>query len=185
MKRSIIIIGGGLTGLSLGCYGRMNGYKTSIFEMHDKVGGVCTAWKRKGYIIDGAMNWLMGTNPKSSFYKFWQELGAAGKWKIYNHDLYSVHEDKDGKAFNIYCDAGRFEKYLLESAPEDKDVIGEFTRGIRDFSRMQMPIDKPSDLMSLTDQAKLAKFMPSLMLMQKWSKISTADFFKRFFIILA
>jgi phytoene dehydrogenase-like protein len=43
MEKSIIIIGGGLTGLSSGCYGRMNGYKTSIFEMHDMAGGVCTA----------------------------------------------------------------------------------------------------------------------------------------------
>jgi glycerol-3-phosphate dehydrogenase len=33
-EKSIIIIGGGLTGLSAGCYGRMNGYRTSIFEMH-------------------------------------------------------------------------------------------------------------------------------------------------------
>ena len=31
MERSITIIGGGLTGLSAGCYGRMNGYKTTIF----------------------------------------------------------------------------------------------------------------------------------------------------------
>jgi phytoene dehydrogenase-like protein len=180
MEKSIIIIGGGLSGLAVGCYGRMNGYKTSIFEMHDKAGGVCTGWKRKGYIIDGAMNWLVGTSPKNSFYKFWEQLGAAGKWKIHNHDLYSVYEDKDGKAFNVYCDADRFEQYLLKLAPEDKDIIGEFTQGIRDFSRMEMPIDKPAELMNLADQARLAKFMPMLLLMQKWAKIPSGDFFKRF-----
>ena len=38
MAKSIIIIGGGLTGLSAGCYGQMNGYQTSIFEMADKAG---------------------------------------------------------------------------------------------------------------------------------------------------
>jgi thioredoxin reductase len=31
-EKSIIIIGGGLTGLSAGCYGRMNGYRTSILR---------------------------------------------------------------------------------------------------------------------------------------------------------
>ena len=128
MEKSIIIIGGGLTGLAAGCYGRMNGYKTTIFEMHDKAGGVCTAWKRKGYTIDGAMNWLVGTKPGSGFHKFWEELGAAKDWKIYNHDRYSIIENKDGKAFTVYCDADRFEQYLLEFAPEDKDVIKEFTR---------------------------------------------------------
>ena len=180
MEKSIIIIGGGLTGLAAGCYGRMNGYKTSIFEMHDKAGGVCTAWKRKGYTIDGAMNWLVGTNPKNSFYKFWEELGAAQRWKIYNHELYSAFEDKDGKAFNIYCDADRFERYLLELAPEDKDVIGVFTKGIRDFSLMDMPLEKPGELNNWFDKIKAVKMLPMLMLMKKWLKISTGDFCKRF-----
>jgi len=29
MERSIIIIGGGIAGLTAGCYGRMNGYRCS------------------------------------------------------------------------------------------------------------------------------------------------------------
>ena len=33
-EKSIIIIGGGIAGLSAGCYGQMNEYKTRIFEMH-------------------------------------------------------------------------------------------------------------------------------------------------------
>jgi phytoene dehydrogenase-like protein len=180
MEKSIIIIGGGLTGLAIGCYGRMNGYKTSIFEMHDIAGGVCTGWKRKGYTIDGAMNWLVGTSPKNSFYKFWEELGAAQKWKIYNHDLYSIYEDKDGKAFNVYCDADRFEQYLLELAPEDKGVIKEFTKGIRDFSRMDMPGGKPNELLTWFDKIKAVNMMPMLMLMKKWLKINIGDFCKKF-----
>lgn len=179
MEKSIIIIGGGLTGLATGCYGRMNGYKTTIFEMHTMAGGVCTGWKRKGYTIDGAMNWLVGTKPDAGFNKFWEELGAAQKWKIYNHDLYSVFEDEDGKVFNVYCDADRFEQYLLELAPEDKGIIGEFAQGIRDFSRMDMPSDKPSELYSLFDKVKSVKMLPMLMLMKKWMKISTGDFCKR------
>ncbi|MEA3392801.1 MAG: NAD(P)-binding protein [Candidatus Marinimicrobia bacterium] len=77
MEESIIIIGGGLAGLAVGCYGRMNGYRTSVFEMHDMAGGVCIGWKRKGYTIDSAMNTLLGTKQGTSFYKFWEELGAA------------------------------------------------------------------------------------------------------------
>ena len=128
MAKSIIIIGAGLTGLSAGCYGQMNGYKTTIFEMHDTAGGVCTAWKRKGYTIDGAMNWLMGTKPGTSYYKFWEELGVTENWKIHNHDRYMIREDSDGKAFTFYCDANEFERYLVELAPEDSEAIRELTQ---------------------------------------------------------
>jgi len=37
--KSIIIIGAGLAGLSTGCYARMNGYSTRIFESHTLPGG--------------------------------------------------------------------------------------------------------------------------------------------------
>lgn len=38
--RSVIIIGAGIAGLSAGCYARMNGYRTHIFEMHTQPGGL-------------------------------------------------------------------------------------------------------------------------------------------------
>ena len=58
MGRSMIIIGAGIAGLSAGCYGQMNGYQTQVFEMHDKPGGLCTSWKRKGYNIEGGFHGL-------------------------------------------------------------------------------------------------------------------------------
>ena len=39
-EKSIIIIGAGLAGLATGCFLQMNGYKTRIFEMQSKPGGV-------------------------------------------------------------------------------------------------------------------------------------------------
>ena len=63
MEKSIIIIGAGIAGLSAGCYGQMNGYRTRIFEMHTTPGGLCTTWKRTGYKIDGCIHWLVGSWP--------------------------------------------------------------------------------------------------------------------------
>ena len=47
MNKSMIIVGAGIAGLSTGCYAQMNGYQSTIFEMHSIPGGLCTAWKRK------------------------------------------------------------------------------------------------------------------------------------------
>jgi phytoene dehydrogenase-like protein len=176
MGKSIIIIGGGLTGLSAGCYGQMNGYKTTIFEMHDKAGGVCTAWKRKGYTIDGAMNWLVGTNTGSSSYRFWEELGAAQVWKIHNHDRYSVSEDIAGRTFTLFCDADRFEKYLLEIAPEDSESIKELTEAIRTVSKSDMPEDRPPELYTESDRAKISQMQTYMQPMQKWGSITSRGF---------
>ncbi len=179
MEKSIIIIGGGLSGLSTGCYGRMNGYKTSVFEMHSIAGGVATAWKRKGYTIDGAMNWLVGTRQDTSYYKFFKELGAAGVWKIYNHDRYSVTEGPDGTAFTLFCDADEFKKYLLGIAPEDKEPIHEFTEAIRVLASYDIPADKPAELYTPDDFAKMAEFEPYVEINRIWGGVTGPDFARR------
>lgn len=178
--KSIIIIGGGLTGLSAGCYGQMNGYRTSIFEMHSIAGGVCTAWKRKGYTIDGAVNWVIGTKPGMGFYKFWEELGAAPDWKVHNHDLYMVNEDKDGRDFKIYCNADRFEKYLLEISPEDATVIKDLTGAIRKIANFSMPSEKPQELYTILDKFKMIKMITQMGFFKKWGSLSIGDFAARF-----
>lgn len=76
MGPSILIIGAGVAGLSTGCYAQMNGFSTEIFEMHDKPGGMCTAWTRGGYTFDYCIHNLAGTAPSSRHYRMWLELGA-------------------------------------------------------------------------------------------------------------
>jgi len=180
VEKSLIIIGGGLAGLAAGCYGRMNGYRTSIFEMHSIAGGVCTGWKRKGYTIDGAMNTLMGTRPGTSFYRFWTELGVTQHWEISNHDQYILLENEEGKIFTMYADIDRLEREMIEFAPEDKEVIRECCKIIRDCKRIEMPVDKPQELYNVFDYIKMLKMLPSLSLMQKWGRISSTEYNRRF-----
>jgi len=181
MEKSIIIIGGGLTGLSAGCYGQMNGYRTSVFEMHDKTGGVCTGWQRKGYTIDGAMHWLVGTKQGKAFYNIWEELGVTQGWKILDHDQYLRAELKGGKAFTIYSDMDRLREHMMELGPEDKDTIDELIKAIRIGSKVDLPVDKAPELYSIIDGVKMGvKMLPYLGFMRKWSKVSTASFASRF-----
>ena len=51
-----IVIGAGIAGLAAGCYAQMNGYRTEIFEMHDRPGGLFTAWQRQGFVFDGCIH---------------------------------------------------------------------------------------------------------------------------------
>ena len=88
MDKSIIIIGGGIAGLSAGCYGQMNGYRTQIFEMDNaRPGGLCTSWKRKGYTMDGCIHMLTGSRT-GMFHRFFEELGAVQDRRMVNHEEY-------------------------------------------------------------------------------------------------
>ena len=74
MEKSIIIIGAGLAGLSAGCYGQMNGYRTSIFEMHDKSRGM--HWLETQGLYHRRRHALAGGDPPGK--GLLQYLGRAG-----------------------------------------------------------------------------------------------------------
>jgi hypothetical protein len=73
--KSVIVVGAGIAGLATGCYAQMNDYSTRIVEMHDKPGGLCTSWQRRGYTIDLCIHWLVGSKPGTGFHRLWQEIG--------------------------------------------------------------------------------------------------------------
>ncbi len=143
--KKIIIIGGGIAGLSAGCYARMNGYATHIFEMHTHPGGLCTSWVRKGYTFDGSIHWLEGTSPEHPFHEIWQELGALKDKKIYYKDMSYKIFLRD-HIITLYNDPDRLKKYLCEIAPEDRGMIDELANAINVFYPFQrMPLSNPGN----------------------------------------
>jgi phytoene dehydrogenase-like protein len=181
MTKSIIIIGAGISGLAAGCYARMNGYQTKIFEMNSNPGGLCIGWKRKDYTVDACIHWLVGTKHGTPFYKSWQELGMIQGKQIVNMDEFYNVKDQEGKVFHVYTDIDRLEKHMKELAPEDTQIIEEFTRGIRHFIGFDMPFEKPQELYNPLDYAKIMIRMGSSAFeYRKWNKISIGEFANRF-----
>lgn len=180
-QKSIIIIGAGIAGLSAGCYGQMNGYRTQIFEMHSKPGGVCTSWKRNGYTIDGCIHWLVGCNQDSGYHHIWEELGAVQGRQFINFEEFRRIEDEDGKAWIIYSNLDRLEKHMIELAPEDTKVIRKFINGARGFTRINWKTDKAPELYTPFDNLKMMlSMLPFMTTFMKWRKISTAQYAQRF-----
>ncbi|MEW6554441.1 MAG: NAD(P)/FAD-dependent oxidoreductase [Actinomycetota bacterium] len=181
MARSIIVIGAGIAGLSAGCYGRMNGYDTHIFELHDKPGGLCTAWQRRDYTVDGCIHWLVGSKPGSSFNRIWRELGALKGSEIVNHDVFIHFEGSGGKSFDLYTDVDRLERHMKELAPADAALIEEFTGAIRAISRVDMPLAKPREISSPLDGLKmLPRMLPLLRPLLKYRRTTAKAFGERF-----
>lgn len=146
-EKTMVIIGAGLAGLSTGCYGRMNGYKTHIYEHHTMPGGVCTAWKRDGYVMDGCIHWLMSCKPGSGFRKIYDELGAFRDNRLMFLDHYVRFHDQDSdQALDFGSDLDRLAADMKAIAPEDSLSIDEFIKGCRDLAALDMPAPEPREL---------------------------------------
>jgi phytoene desaturase len=95
MSKKVVIIGGGVAGLSAGIYAAMNGFDTEIIEMHTIAGGQCTAWERKKYRFDYCLHWLVGTS-KGAFYDIWRETNVINdQTEIIDHEIHSKIFDQD------------------------------------------------------------------------------------------
>jgi phytoene dehydrogenase-like protein len=140
MADDIIVIGAGVAGLSTGCYAQMNGYQARIFEMHDKPGGVCTAWKRKGYTFDGCVHWLMGSAPASSFHVIWSELGALQDREFAHFDEFAHIIDAEGREIVLHTDMDKLAAHMIELAPGDEKAIRGMANTIKRLSTFDPPI---------------------------------------------
>jgi phytoene dehydrogenase-like protein len=178
---SIIIIGAGFAGMAAGIYAQMNGYSTRIYELHDQPGGLCTAWKRKGYTIDGCIHWLVGSSPQNGMNRFWQEVGVAQGRQIIDLDEFARFEGQDGRTVIFYSDLERLEQHLLQLSPQDAKPIHEFIAGARLGVRFNPPSGEGPLLKRLWESVRfLWVLLPNMRRFQKWMKTSIQDFANQF-----
>ena len=98
----------------------MNGYRTEIFEMHSAPGGLCTSWKRKGYVFDGCIHHLAGCKPEYRLYEVWKDLGAMPRAILCPQEIVEVVAE-DGKKLTVFSDIERLEQHMNQLAPINSD----------------------------------------------------------------
>jgi len=104
MCKQVIIIGAGIAGLTAGIYARRSGFDVTILEKHAIPGGMCTSWRRKGYLFEGAIHWLTGSSPKTGINEIWRDVGAlSDNVKVIYPEVFASVEWK-GKTVCLYRD---------------------------------------------------------------------------------
>ncbi|MEZ4862933.1 MAG: NAD(P)/FAD-dependent oxidoreductase [Caldilineaceae bacterium] len=177
--KSIIIIGAGVAGLATGCYAQMNGYRTHIFELHTIPGGLCTSWRRQGYLFDGGVRYLSGTSPNAKAYPMWRELGVLPGQGLYHYDEFICVEDERGRTFHLYTDIERLKEEMWRLAPGDYDAICTFTDALRAFATFDMPLDPTPDDARENLQMGLA-MLPFVGPLLRWKDVTLGEFVTRF-----
>lgn len=178
--KKILIVGGGMAGLSAGVYAQKNGYESVILEKNKEIGGECTTWKRQDCMIDGCIHWLTGTLDGTPLNDVWREVGAYDDTVMISPDYF--YEFKDGQnSIKIYRDLNKFREQLLVYSEGDEAEIETFISWVHRCEDMQYMIEKPMDMMSLGDTLSYMKRMGKTgMLALKLIDVSCGEYARKF-----
>ena len=179
MKKKVIIVGAGMSGLATGFYGQLNGFQTKIFEMHATPGGLCAAWSRKGYKFDISMHLVPGTR-NGPFKALWEEMGVLQDQEFHYHQSMGYVDGLKHK-LDLSSDAKKLGEQMLSISPADEDRIREFTRlyGGPDF--MKSFTLEPPELMRLMDKLRMfAAMIPMMGIYRRYAKTTIQEFARRF-----
>ena len=179
MTKKIVIIGGGIAGLSAGIYAKLNGFNAEIIEMHSITGGQCTAWDRKGYRFDYCLHWLVGTR-KGPFNNIWRETNVLNEnVEIIDHEVHTKLFTDDGREFILYTNLDKWEEYLCNFAPEDAKKIKKMCTDMRKSAFLQ-PYADPPGLRKLGQTiTSLFAMMPVMMIFMKYGRKSCDEYFSK------
>lgn len=163
--KKIIIIGAGISGLSAGCYAAMNGYQVEVYEMHSSPGGVCTSWKRKDYLFDHCLHWVIGSNKGNSMYPLFKELCITDTVEFYHTDRFRSIQC-EGKDITIYTDIDKLEKELTDHFPQEKRMLQKMMRQVRFYTHFHPPMDAEFGRFGFMETLKMLPFIPSFLMLK-------------------
>lgn len=147
-RKTIVIIGAGVSGLAAGIYAEQSGYHAIILEKNPSVGGLCTGWYRKGHYIDGCIHWLTGTKKGTDLYEMWNNVGAlSDDVNIIQLDSWGTF-DYQGTKVTFWTDLAKAEKEWIEISPVDKKHIHKFFRMVKDIMSVDLPLSAPASMLS-------------------------------------
>lgn len=180
-KKKIVIIGGGIAGLSAGIYGKLAGYDVDIYEKNKVAGGQCMGWDRKGCHIDNCIHWLTGTKKGTSLRKVWETVGALDENTEFAGCGSFYTSAKGDSQVTLWKDLRRTEAELLKLSPEDGAEIKKFVEHVKYAVNCEIPAEKPMDAMGITDYIHMGISMADMpKVMKEYGSIDLEELSGRF-----
>ena len=180
-KEKVIVIGGGIAGLTAGIYAQMAGFDTVIYEKNAIPGGECIGWNRKGYHIDNCIHWLTGTRKGTEMYDVWETVGALTDETEYAKIDAFYTSTLNGRSVTLWNDLERTEKELIAISPEDEEEIRKFIQYVEYSKQCLFPAAKPMEMWKIRDYISMGKNMMDFpKVMKEFGKISLEEYSRRF-----
>jgi phytoene desaturase len=147
----LLIIGGGLAGLSAGCYARASGFAVTIVEHNLALGGVCTAWPRGPYLVDGCIHWLTG----GPFLRLYEELGIVPAVPLRPmNEFVTYRHARDGWEVSLRRDLSQTREALRALAPEDTAELERLMDGAEHIANLDPHVERPPEVTRLAERLR-------------------------------
>ena len=180
-KEKVVVIGGGVAGLTAGIYALLSGFDAEIYEKNAIPGGECIGWNRKGFHIDNCIHWLTGTKKGTELYEVWKKVGALSDDTQYAPIDAFFSSSYNGQSITLWNDLKRTEKELIEISPEDEAEIKKFIEYVEYSKQCIFPAGKPMEMWGIKDYIQMGASMKDFpKVMKEFGNISLEDYSKRF-----
>jgi phytoene dehydrogenase-like protein len=172
----VVVIGGGISGLSAGIYARLCGFPATVLEKNSYPGGACAVWTRSGYAIEGSMHYLTGVSPGNPMHRVWREVGALNDHSLFHQPDPFLVCQHSGKRYCLYRSTDVLQEHLISQAPEDAAAIRSFVSDIKKFTPFPSPfIDVSGVPISGPTASALSFGLKMLPIIPRFAKLSTVS----------
>ncbi len=164
-EKKILIVGGGVAGLTCGILLCRAGVRCEIYEKNLSPGGNLTGWAREGVYIDNCIHWLTGTREGTALYKLWEECGALGGSVriLRRRSLYTSFGDTGygfgRNSISFSRDLDRAEEQMIALSPADEGGVRRFfsaARAVRRAAGGYFPGGRLAEAISVLPYAKIS-----------------------------
>jgi phytoene dehydrogenase-like protein len=146
MRYEIIIIGGGLGGLTAGAKLAREGKSVLLIEQHSKPGGCATTFRRKGFTLEVGLHEMDGPGPRDMKNRIFTELGVFENVEFIRvPEFYHFHSEK--LEITIPHDPTDAAALLREKFPAEASGIDNY------FKQILNPARKPAANEIFRDQS--------------------------------
>ncbi|MBC7194972.1 MAG: NAD(P)/FAD-dependent oxidoreductase [Caldisericia bacterium] len=124
----VIVVGGGIGGLTSASLLAKRGFKVLVLEKHYKVGGYCSSFGRKGFIFNTGVEDVSGLWNGGPVYYLLNELGLdKDSLFVKNKTLFILNNEKIEQK-----DLESFISYLIQKFPDEEENIKNFFNDARE-----------------------------------------------------
>ena len=132
MKYDVVIIGGGLGGLSCGVMLSKEGLKVCVLEQHSVIGGCLQSFSRNGRTLDTGMHYVGSLSEGQIMHQYFKYLGVVDRLHLRKLDENGFDYFHFGNG-ESYCHAMGYDRFidtLSASFPAERHNLQAFSTSL-------------------------------------------------------